>query len=435
VAPGATSSGCSRRQFLGRSAQQAAGVAAGMVALGSAVSATENPAERVRLGLIGLRNQGQTLLDSLLGIPNVEIAAFCDVDPQQFGPALKSLSESSRPVPKCEADFHRVLDDRAVDAVVIATPDHWHAWMTVLACQAGKDVYLESPATHSVGEGAILLAAAESSRRVVQVGLQERSGAHVQSAVEAVRSGAVGSVRSTRAWVVHRRKSIGRKSLTTPPAEVDYRQWLGPAADRAFHPNRFHFNWRWFWDYGGGELAHWGVHWLDVARWGLDVETPRRVSAIGHASGFNDDQETPDTLSVQYDFGGSTIVWEHRLSSGHGVENRSSGVAFYGDQGTLILDRGGWKIYDAATPLTANGGDLLRPHLENFIDCIRTRQTPAADLATGIASSALCHYGNAAYRLGRELRISELGQDPAAKIVLDPPARAGWKLADLLRAT
>lgn len=418
------SSGCNRRQFLGRSAQQAAGVAAGMVALSGVAS---EPSERVRLGMIGLRNQGKALAETLCGFADVELAAICDVDPQQFPPLKKLIAEARRPSPGCESDFRRLLDDPALDAVVIAAPDHWHAWMTYLACQAGKDVYLESPATHHLGEHAALLSAAADSQRIIQVGLQQRSGRHFQSAVELVRSGRIGSVKFARAWIVHRRKSIGHKSDAAAPAELDYRQWLGPAAARPFNPNRFHFNWRWFWDYGGGELAHWGVHWLDVARWGLDVETPQRVSAVGTKHAFNDDQETPDTLSVQYDFGGPNIVWEHRLWSGHGMENRSSGVAFYGERGTLIVDRGGWKVYDSTESLTADGHELLTPHLRNFIDCVKTRQSPAADLPTGLASSALCHWGNAAYRLGREVRPTDQ-PDADLQALVYPPGRPGWML-------
>ncbi len=421
--------GCSRRQFLGRSAQQAAGVAAGMVGLSSSVSGGQNPAERLRIGLIGLRNQGKTLAETLVGFPDVDVAALCDVDEQQFAPLQKLLSEARRSRPDCESDFRRLLDDPSLDAVVIATPDHWHAWMTVLACQAGKDVYLESPATHHAGESQPLLSAAQRTNRIVQVGLQQRSGIHFQSAVELVRSGQLGAVPLVRAWVVHRRKPIGHKAEAAMPDGVDYRQWLGPAPQRPFQPNRFHFNWRWFWDYGGGELAHWGVHWLDVARWGLGVEQPRRVSAIGGKQTFDDDQETPDTLSVQYDFGSSSVVWEHRLWSGQGMENRSSGVAFYGERGTLIVDRGGWKIYDSTEPLTADGHELLTPHLRNFVDCVKSRQTPAADLATGLAASELCHLGNAAYRLGREIRPSDL--DAETQAILYPPSRMGWNLGVL----
>jgi len=279
--------------------------------------------------------------------------------------------------------------------------------MATLACQAGKDIYLESPATHSLTEDTALIEAVNRTQRIVQVGLQQRSGSHFQSAIQFLRSGKLGNVRFAKAWIVHRRKSIGRRAVVEAPAHVDYAAWLGPAAARPFQPNRFHFNWRWFWEYGGGELAHWGVHMLDVARWGLQVETPVRVSSVGGKYSFDDDQETPDSLTVQYDFGGKSILWEQRLWSSHGVEGRSSGVAFHGDQGTLVVDRGGWKVYDHGEVIAADASDLLKSHLTNFTDCIRTRRTPAADLATGIASGALCHWGNTAYRAGHEILIGK----------------------------
>jgi len=399
-----------RRQFLGRSAQQAAGVAVGVVGLAAGVASgsvgrSSSPNERVGVGIIGVRNQGRLLAGELAKLADVEVKSLCDVDESQFAPAVRAVVETGRMEPTTEREFRRLLDDPSLAAVVIAAPDHWHAPMTLLALQAGKDVYLESPATHSVEEGAALIEAARSGERVVQVGLQQRSGSHFQSAIQFVRSGKLGTVRMAKAWIVHRRKSIGRRAECEAPAQVDYAAWLGPAPARAFQPNRFHFNWRWFWDYGGGELAHWGVHMLDVARWGLNVEVPQRVSAVGGKYSFDDDQETPDSLSVQYDFGAKAILWEHRLWSSHGPEGRSSGVAFHGDNGTLVVDRGGWKVYDHGEVVAADASDLLATHLRNFVDGVRTRQTPTADLSVGVAASNLCHLGNAAYRLGRELRL------------------------------
>ena len=335
----------------------------------------------------------------------VEVRTLCDVDECQFAPAIREVVDAGQRAPATVRDFRHILDDPGIDAVVIATPDHWHATMATLACQAGKDVYLESPPTHSLEEGAGLLDVVQRSQRIVQVGLQQRSGSHFQSAVQFVQSGRLGTVRLAKAWIVHRRKSIGRRAVVEAPAHVDYAAWLGPAPARAFQPNRFHFNWRWFWDYGGGELAHWGVHMLDVARWGLQVAVPNRVSAVGGKYSFDDDQETPDALSVQYDFGTKSILWEQRLWSSHGVEGRSSGVAFHGDNGTLVVDRGGWKVYDHGETVAADASDLLTAHLSNFVGSIRTRQAPTAELSTGLASGALCHWGNAAYRAGRELRL------------------------------
>lgn len=256
----------------------------------------------------------------------------------------------------------------------------------------------------------------------MQVGLQQRSGSHFRSAVEYLRSGRLGSVRLAKAWIVHRRRSIGRKLTCEAPLQVDYGQWLGSAPAREFNPNRFHFNWRWFWDYGGGELAHWGVHMLDVARWGLGVDSPTRISAIGGQYGFDDDQETPDTLSVQYAFETKTILWEHRLWSSHAIEGRSSGVAFHGDQGTLVVDRGGWKVYDHSENITADASELLTTHLRQFIDCVKSRQTPSASLQVGHLASTMCHLGNISYRVNREIAFDpnrqDCGSDEAANQLL-----------------
>jgi predicted dehydrogenase len=406
-------SAVSRRQFLGRSAQSAASVAVGVVGLTAAtavIASGRSANERLGLGLIGLRNQGKLLAVELAKLGDVEIRSLCDVDEAQFSPALHAVTQSGYNAPSFERDFRRLLDDRSIDAVVIATPDHWHASMTRLACQAGKDVYVESPSTHFVGEGAEMLATAQREQRVVQVGLQQRSGLHFQSAVEYLRSGRLGQVKLAKAWIIHRRKSIGHKLDCDVPAQVDYAQWLGPAPARAFNPNRFHFNWRWFWDYGGGELAHWGVHMLDVARWGLGVDLPTRISAVGGNYSFNDDQQTPDTLAVQFAYPEKTILWEHRLWSSHGMEGRSSGVSFHGERGTLVVDRGGWKVYDHTENVTAEASELQSAHLRNFLDCVKSRQSPHADLMVGNAASALCHLGNAAYRLGREIRFDAIRQ-------------------------
>eukprot|EP00475_Leptophrys_vorax_P023775 TRINITY_DN32691_c0_g1_i2.p1 TRINITY_DN32691_c0_g1~~TRINITY_DN32691_c0_g1_i2.p1 ORF type:complete len:374 (+),score=-17.18 TRINITY_DN32691_c0_g1_i2:336-1457(+) len=352
----------SRRQFLGRSAQQAAGVAVGVVGLTGVAAASartlNSPNERLGIGIIGVRNQGRLLAAGLAKLSGVEVRSLCDVDESQFAPAIREVVDAGQKTPSTVRDFRQMLDDPSIQAVAIATPDHWHAAMATLAFQAGKDVYLESPCTHTLAEGDSLVEAASRTERIVQVGLQQRSGTHFQTAIEFVQSGKLGAVRLAKAWIVHRRKSIGHRDVVEVPQNVDYAAWLGPAPTRAFQPNRFHFNWRWFWDYGGGELAHWGVHMLDIAQWGLQVGTPRRVSAVGGKYSFDDDQETPDALSVQYDFGHKSILWEQRLWSSHGVEGRSSGVAFHGDNGTLVVDRGGWKVYDHGEVVAADASDL-----------------------------------------------------------------------------
>lgn len=392
-----------RREFLGSSARNAAGVAAGVVGW-SAVSAA-SPSERVRVALIGVRNQGKLLAADLAGLSNVEIAALCDVDAGLLATAARDVGERQSAPPRLESDFRRLLDDRTIDAVVVATPDHWHAVMATLACEAGKDVYLESPASHALAEGRLLLEAATRNRRIVQCGLQQRSGSHFQSAVEYVGSGRLGAVHLAKAWAVHQRKPIGIRTDGPAPAGVDYDLWLGPAAARAFNPNRFHYNWHWFWEYGGGELANWGVHLLDLARWGLGVAYPEQVSASGGTFHFHDDRQTPDTLYVTYAYPRHTITWEHRLWSAHAPEGRNAAVAFVGEQGTLIVDRGGWKVYGQRDAQAASSSECLAPHLADFVECVKTRRTPAADLATGVVSSDLCHLGNAAFLAGRSVKV------------------------------
>jgi len=393
-----------RRQFLGRSARQAAGVAAGVVTLAAAGSASAS--ERVRLGVIGVRNRGRELAGLLAKFPDVEVCSLCDVDAGVLPAAVSTVVEQSGIAPQCERDVRRLFDDPTIDAVVIATPDHTHAPLTKHACLAGKDVYLESPATCRLAEGAELVSIAHDTRRIVQCGTQERSSEALQDALRHVRSGGIGKVALARAWTVHRRKPIPVKSDTAPPDGFDYGAWLSGAPVRPFNANRSHFNWRWFWDYGGGELAHWGSHWLDLARLGLNLEWPQRVAAAGGRLSTADAAETPATLSVQYDCGESTVLWEHRLCSSHGMEGRSAGLAFYGERGVLVIDRGGWKVYDGEPAHgAASAADMTAAHLRDFIDGVRTRHAPAADLASAVVSAGWCHLGNVSYRVQREIRF------------------------------
>ncbi len=427
----------SRRQFLGSSAKNAAGVAAGMVGLAAgaslqAASSHRAASERVRVATIGVRNQGKTLSAGLASLADVEVAVLCDVDESLRPAAVRAVADITGQVPRFESDFRRILDDRTIDAVVIATPDHWHAPMTLLACEAGKDVYVEKPVSHNVREGEQMVAAARHHGRVVQSGLQQRSGKHFQTAVEFVRSGRLGAVHLAKAWTVHRRKPIGRKRDAAVPEGVNYDLWLGPAPARAFNANRFHYNWHWFWDYGTGELGNWGCHMLDVARWGLGVDLPARVSAVGGRFHFNDDQETPDTLMVQYAYPEATIIWEHRLWSTHGIEGRSAAAAFYGEAGTLVVDRGGWKVYDLNETIASDTSEQTIAHLRNFIDCVKTRSRPTADIEIGHLSSALCHLGNIAYRVGHEVTFDPasgtFGADHDANGLLSRAPRSAWNL-------
>ena len=238
-----------RRQFLGSSAANAAGMAAGMVGLsGATAAAKSSPGERVSLGVIGIRGQGKFLASSMATFADADVVAVCDVDESLLPIASKAVESNQGRAPRLEQDFRRLLDDPSIDAVVIAAPDHWHALMTIMACQAGKDVYVEKPISHNIIEGERMIAAARKYQRIVQTGIHQRSGSHFQSAVEFVRSGKLGRVNLAKAWTIHKRKPIGFKHDAPTPDGVDYEMWLGPAPKRAFNPNRFHYNWHWFWD-------------------------------------------------------------------------------------------------------------------------------------------------------------------------------------------
>ncbi len=383
-----------RRTFLG---------AAGVLALsGKLVAAAPSASEKVRVAVIGVRGRGRDLARSFAQSKGAEVVALCDIDDASFGKLPESVEEISGKAPRTEKDFRRLLDDKAIDAVAVATPDHWHALITVMACQAGKDVYCEKPACHNVVEGRRMVEAARKYNRVVQIGTQRRSMSHVKDAVEQVQSGKIGKVGMARAWIHQQRKSIGHGSPGEVPKGVDYAMWQGPAPDRPFYANRFHYNWHWFWNWGTGELGNNGIHGLDVARWGLGVEAPLRVSSGGGKYVFDDDQEVPDTQIVTWEFPESCIVWEHRMWSKHGTEGLGFGIAFYGDKGTLLVDEKSWRIEDGEKAEGKSSGGQAS-HVQNFLDCVHSREKPNADVEIGHLSTRLCHLGNIAYRTGRKL--------------------------------
>lgn len=393
-------SGVNRRQFLGRSAYNAAGLAVGLVGLAS--NAKAGASEHVRVGVIGVRRQGRKLALEFAARPDATVAALCDIDEAVLDRAMAELAAAGSSPNRC-GEYRRLLDDPAIDAVVVATPDHSHASISLEALAAGKEVYLESPVCHTIAEGEALLEAAKQSGRVVQSGLFDRSLPHVRNAIDFVRAGRLGDVPQVKAWAVHRRSAaVTQSGAVQAPPRTDYAAWLAPTPERPFDPQRFHRGWNSFWDFGSGELGTWGVPMLDLAVWGLDVDLPQRVSASGSCLGA---AETPDSLQVTYTYPSATLTWEHRQWSNHPPEGRSAGVAFYGTAGTLILDRGGWKIYDALEAAGENGRADLSLHVADFIDAVRSRRAPTAAIETGVMAATLCHLGNIAYRVGHEVRF------------------------------
>jgi predicted dehydrogenase len=389
----------SRRDFLRTSVASVASLSAL-----SAAGAADNPNEKHVLAVIGVHGRGKQLLGAFSSFDDVEIAYVCDPDTNVVGDALKLVNKRQKREPKVEKDIRKVLENRDVTAVVIAAPDHWHALATVWACQAHKHVYVEKPISHNLVEGRPMVEAARKHDRVVQVGTQRRSGTHFASAAEFVKCGKLGKVPFARAWIAGNRPTIGHKEDTKIPEGVDYDLWLGPARERPFNPNRFHYNWHWNWDYGTGELGNNGIHYLDTIRMVTGLDAPTRISSGGGKNFYDDDQQTPDTMVVTYDFPGTTVTWEHRIWSKTGYQGEAGGMMLYGEKGTMVFDKNGWHVTDGVEA-SDKAGSIDRPHYRNFLDSVREGKRPNADIEEGHKSTRLCHLGNIAYRVGRTLRF------------------------------
>jgi predicted dehydrogenase len=405
--------------------------------------------DRIRVVLIGCGGQGRGNLRQMLKIKNVECVGLCDVDDEQSARAQKMVQTDAAQDPSLLGrDFRRVLDKKDIDAVIIGTPDHWHALQTIMACQAGMDVYVEKPLSISITEGRAMVDAARKSNRVVQMGTQQRSATHYREAVEYVKSGKLGKIRLVRAWAYQDwMGNIPKVPDGEAPSTVDYDLWLGPAEKRPFNKNRFHFNFRWYWDYSGGLMTDWGAHMIDIANWGMGVKAPDSAMSVGGKFGFPDDaEETPDTQQVIWGYPDFSMIWEHATAVGRGPEARDHGVAFHGNNGVLVIDRGGWEVHSEtervsgkrvfrATGVPRQGAgnqDYHFLHVKNFVDCMRSRERPTSDVEIGHNSMIACHLGNIAFRLGRQVKWDSekerlMGDSEAQKFVTRE-YRSPWKL-------
>jgi predicted dehydrogenase len=401
-----------RRQFIQNTA-----VLAGAVTFTPAPSVKAAPAnEKIVLGIIGPGGMGTNHLRALAGYKDVEIAFVCDADEKRCHTAANEAGKSSGKAPKAVKDMRRVFEDKAVDAVVIATPDHWHVPAAILALDAGKHVYVEKPCSHNVREGRLLVDAASRSKRVVQVGTQSRSAEHVRRAMEVLRNGAIGEVLISKAWNSQLRANIGHVRPSEPPAYLDYDLWVGPAPMMPYQSNLLHSSWRWFTAFGCGDAGNDGVHDIDIARWGLGVEAhPNTMTALGGKYFFDDDQQFPDTQYVAFEYEASgkkkQLIYEHRIWSPYVQEGHENGNAFYGTKGLMILGKhNGWQMYGPGNKLIEEmrGSVNLEAHHRDFFDCVRSGKAPRADAETGHLSAALAHFANIATRLGTSLKF-----DPA----------------------
>ncbi len=413
----------SRRDFLKQSVALGAGCAA--MAAASPLARAAGANERIVLGFMGVNSRGSDLARGFAGLEGVEIAYICDVDAAAIAKGVKAVGDKQPRPPKGVNDFRRVLEDPQVDALVIAAPDHWHAPATILACSAYKHVYVEKPACHNPHEGELMIAAARKFNRVVQVGMQRRSMPILVEAIERVRGGVLGRLFFSRGWYNSDRGPIGRGKPAAVPPGLDYALWQGPAPERPYRDNVVHYNWHWFWHWGTGELGNNGIHALDLCRWGMGVDYPRRVISGGGRYHFSDDQETPDTQVVTFECGDKAITWEGHSCYRRGFEGSTFGVAFYGEKGSLVTDGGSYRLYDPQDKeigkVSGAGGDA--PHYRNFLECIRNGSLPNADVEEGHKSTLLCHLGNIAWRTGRTVSC-----DPTSgKIVGDKGAARLWR--------
>jgi predicted dehydrogenase len=370
--------------------------------------------EKVVLGLIGGHNQGR--LDGTHAIAGgAEIKTFCDIDQAMLDQRAPEFAKLQGKQLQTTKEFRRVLDDKDIDGVIIAVPDHWHAIIGLFALQAGKDIYIEKPLTTNIHDGHLIRDAVHKYNRIAQVGTQNRSAIKFQHGMEFLKTGKLGKICEINAWDCQVRESIGNPPDSAPPSTVDYDVWLGPAPQRPFNENRFHYKWRFFWEYGNTELGNLGVHLLDVVLWGIqtmrgsiDNSLPTRVSGNSKIYWLKDAKEIPDTQILTFDYGDFMLAWELRsFARHHPVNGRAEGVAFVGTEGTLEFSYHDWQVYfkDGSKGPGEQIADERNngAHEKNFIECIKSRQQPNSYVELGRLATTVCHIGNACTRLGRDV--------------------------------
>jgi predicted dehydrogenase len=412
------------------------------LAAGSAMSAMRitGANERIRIGLIGSGGRGREDWGNFLKQADVGPVAVCDV----YDPFREQGIAMTEGRAKPYKDFRKLIEQKDIDAVIVATPDHWHALITVAACNAGKDVYCEKPLSLMMGEGRKMVEAARKNNRVVQTGSQQRSGSHYIQAQKLIRDGGIGQVHRIRAGM-QRNIFPGLKPTALQSglnSQLDWNMWLGPAREVDFDPFRCIYNFRWFWDYSGGQMTNWGAHHLDIARWIIGAKGPAVVSGTGGRFALTDGGQTPDVQEVLYQFPGVVVTW----TSSEIAEGEPFTLDIYGTKGMMSLTRGGFHVKPEMAsrngkkektplmePLQVAGGDLNGAHVRNFLDCVKSRQRPNADVEEGHLTAVMCHLGNISTRLGRSIRW-----DPEKEMIVDDaeaskwvmrPYRAPWQLS------
>ncbi len=428
----------SRRSFLARTSTAALGL--GLSA--RTWSRAQGANDRVVMGVIGSGGMGRSNMNGLLKVPGVEFAAVCDVDAKQAAEGVGVITKAGGREPQVHRDFRELLDRKDIDAVLIATPDHWHAIPFIAACEAGKDIYCEKPISHSLIEAKAMLGAARHFKRVIQIGTWQRSVKHFQTALDFVHSGAMGDIAVCRAWFVSKfggwPAPMEKKPDGPAPEGFDYDMWLGPAPKRPYNPNRAHWNWRWYYDYGGGLVTDWGVHMMDIVFLGMKQSDPTSVACTGGIYALKDDRDTPDTMQAIYRFPNFLMNWETRFTNGRGLDGgRTHGAEFIGTKGTLVVDRTDYQWFpekEGDPGPKAFEKSPAHDHWQNFIDCVKTRAQPRSDIESMAKTTMCCHLANIAYQSGKTIRWDAAKQDIANRddvtgcVSYQRVYRAPWKL-------
>lgn len=415
---------------------------------------TNSPNEQINIGVIGCKGMGWSDTNSLLKIPEVNLTGICDVDQSVIKQRLDDYAKLRSNKPKTYVDYREMLKDTSIDAIVIGTPDHWHCSMMVDAVKAGKHVYVEKPIANTIEECNIMVEAQRHTGKVVQVGQWQRSGPHYRKAIDIVRSGDLGNIRLVKVWAYQGwMKPMQPMADAAAPEGVDYKRWLGPAPMRPFNPNRFHFNFRWFWDYAGGLMTDWGVHEIDIALYAMEAIAPLSVMASGGKLAYpNDPAETPDTLQTVFDYGDFSMLWEHATGIDGGPYGRTEGIAFIGNNGTLVVNRGGYEVIaekefvgwgrnDGATKMTPvelvkkpQEENYLDFHAQNFIEAIKANDhnmlnTP---IQSGSVAAINAQMGNIAYKTGEKIYWDQahgnFGNNKKANELIKAQYHNGWNI-------
>jgi len=419
----------------------------------ASVRRPSSPNDSIQVGLIGCKGMGFSNLSSMLKRSEINVVALCDVDENVLSQRTSDLAKAKIRKPKWYSDYRKVLEDKDVDVVIIGTPDHWHCLQLIDSVDAGKDVYCEKPIANSIHECRAMLKKVKTNDQMVQIGQWQRSQPHFVDAINFVHSGKLGEIRLVKVWAYQGwMQPVPITPNSKVPQGVDYNMWLGPAPKKPFNTNRFHFNFRWFWDYAGGLMTDWGVHLVDYALYGMKAETPKSVMAIGGKFAYPDDaSETPDTLQTVYEYDGYSILWEHATGIDGGNYGRDHGIAFIGNNGTLVLNRGGWEVIPEndrphwskdlgpkmeAVPLQTNEGNGLDLHTTNFIEAVKSRDSKIlnAPIEIGYNTALVCHMGNIAYKAGNRIywdNTKKVFNDSNANGLISPTYHNGWKLPSM----